>query len=417
MLEFDTHPQWPHVIKIIKKLKRAQHEAVLAGGCVRDKILGRPCKDFDIATSATPEAVKALFPNANMIGAQFGVVMIPFGPGIHFEVASFRKDGLYVDGRRPESVEYSSMEEDAHRRDFTINALFYDPIQRRIYDFVDGQADIKSRIIRSVGAAQSRFEEDYLRVARALRFSSQLQFRIEAETEAAVKSCAKGLQHVAAERKFQEVQKWLAGPGFKSTLSLFFDSPLAEELLPNLDGLKWEDVSKDTYGWLAGPEKLSAEKLLSYLYWFQYQQPSLAYDKLDQDLNHLKSSNEFKQRSLIPLAHAQLVQSPEKNLWQALVELPRERLSKETFSLVKLFLKDDPPASEKIDKHAELTRGNGAMPTPRWSAKDLLSRGMAPGPALGATLKQVYIHQLQSPTASEDELLEVAITAYRSASQ
>ncbi len=157
---------------VIERLQNAGFEAVFAGGCVRDFILGVEPKDIDIATNATPEQVEALFEKTVAVGKAFGVIRVLYDEE-EFEVATFRTDSSASDGRRPDSVSFSSMEEDAKRRDLTINALFFDPIKDKIYDFVGGQADIKARCIRFVGNAEERIEEDKLRMLRVIRFAAR----------------------------------------------------------------------------------------------------------------------------------------------------------------------------------------------------------------------------------------------------
>ena len=172
------------------KLTAAGYTAYFAGGCVRDKLLDVEPKDYDIATSATPKQVLSLFPGSNEVGAHFGVVIVKHD-GHHVEIATFRTDGSYRDGRRPESVTFSTPDEDAHRRDFTINGLFENPSTGEIIDHIGGISDIQSRVIRAIGIPADRFQEDALRLLRAVRFSTTLGFPIEPVTlEAIKKKCS-----------------------------------------------------------------------------------------------------------------------------------------------------------------------------------------------------------------------------------
>jgi poly(A) polymerase len=193
---------------IVHTLQEAHFLALFAGGWVRDFIMGKPCQDIDIATNAHPEQVMTLFPRSVAVGAQFGVVRVLL-ENHEFEVATFRSDAQYVDGRRPSHVDlHSSPEEDAKRRDFTINGMFYDPISEEIYDFVGGKEDIEKKIIRTIGAPQERFKEDRLRMIRAIRFKNTLGFSIDTETW---KSICQECHHVASavspERVWQELHK------------------------------------------------------------------------------------------------------------------------------------------------------------------------------------------------------------------
>lgn len=181
----EKHSDWKAALTILQTLVDNGHRALIAGGAVRDLLLGREANDIDIGTSATPEQVEALFEKTVMVGRQFGVSRVILQDA-DIEVATFRKDGPYKDGRKPESVQYSSEQEDAHRRDFTINGMFYDPLSKKVVDFVQGQEDLNKKIIRAIGDPQLRFEEDKLRILRAVRFHSQLNFSIEKETFVAI---------------------------------------------------------------------------------------------------------------------------------------------------------------------------------------------------------------------------------------
>ena len=162
-------------LAVAERLIAAGHRALFAGGCVRDRLLGRTPGDHDVATSATPEQVEALFPRALTVGARFGVVVVPVEGG-NVEVATFRADGRYVDGRRPEGVVFSDPPTDASRRDFTVNGLFEDPVTGEVLDYVGGRADLAARLLRAIGDPEARFREDHLRLLRAVRFAVRLGF-------------------------------------------------------------------------------------------------------------------------------------------------------------------------------------------------------------------------------------------------
>lgn len=211
-------------------LRARGYEAYLVGGCVRDRLLGRPPKDFDIATSALPDDVMRLFPGAGLVGAHFGVVLVRQGD-LQVEVATFRTDGKYTDGRRPDEVQLgATAESDALRRDFTINALFLDPQTGRIVDFTNGQQDLADRLIRAIGDPQARFAEDHLRMLRAIRFAAELDFAIEPGTMSAIQTLAPRIREVAAERIRLELERALPAGG----AALLAESDLAEALGLNL---------------------------------------------------------------------------------------------------------------------------------------------------------------------------------------
>lgn len=195
-------------VDVVERLQQAGYQAVFAGGCVRDMLIGVVPKDIDIATSATPDQVEALFEKTVAVGKSFGVIRVQYD-GEEFEVATFRKDSKESDGRRPDSVEFSSMEEDAKRRDLTINALFFDPIADKIFDFVGGQADLKARHIRFVGNPQERIDEDKLRMLRVVRFASRGGWVLGQETAAAVARNADQITQVSQERIADELTKIL----------------------------------------------------------------------------------------------------------------------------------------------------------------------------------------------------------------
>lgn len=222
---------------IIQTLRQAGHEALLAGGCVRDTLLGKPPKDYDVATSATPQQVIALFPGALTVGAHFGVVVVRRDHH-QIEVATFRTDGSYKDGRHPESVTFSTAQEDAQRRDFTVNGLFYDPIGETVIDYVNGQADLKAGVLRAIGDANQRFAEDRLRLLRAVRFATVLGFEIEAGTWAAVLSHAPRIADVSAERIRDELIKIFLHPNRLRGFDLLVESGLMKMVLPEILVLK-----------------------------------------------------------------------------------------------------------------------------------------------------------------------------------
>lgn len=222
-------------VEIVKTLQNAGFTAYFAGGWVRDFIMKHPSTDIDIATDAPPEKIRELFPRTIPVGLAFGVVIV-VESGHPFEVASFRKDLQYTGGRRPDKIEFSSAEEDASRRDFTINGLFYDPIADKIYDYVNGIEDIHKGIIRTIGVPGERFEEDRLRMIRAIRFASRFNFAIDAETQKAIQDNANTLfPAVAMERILQELNKMAKSPRFDQAIVNMHDFGLLPIIFPHLE--------------------------------------------------------------------------------------------------------------------------------------------------------------------------------------
>ncbi len=205
-------PRQPSVrddaVAIIRRLRDSRHVAYLAGGCVRDELLGLAPKDFDVATDAPPDRVRQLFSKTQAVGAAFGVILVRSGRSM-IEVATFRTDGTYSDGRHPDSITFTTAEADARRRDFTINGLFLDPIENRVIDHVGGQDDLRAKVLRAIGDPQHRFAEDYLRMLRAARFAARFGLTIEPSTEAAIRKYAPKLIEISPERIADELRAML----------------------------------------------------------------------------------------------------------------------------------------------------------------------------------------------------------------
>ncbi len=221
-------------IRVVKVLQRAGHQALFAGGCVRDQLLGRDAKDFDVATSAHPDEVLSLFPRATAVGRSFGVILV-HSEEHSTEVATFRAEADYEDGRRPGSVHFTDAQTDAGRRDFTINALFLDPVTDQLFDFVEGQSDLHHRLIRTVGDPHARFAEDHLRMLRAVRFAAALDFSVHPDTADAIQAHASSIRRISAERIQQELTRLLtesSRPG--SGLRLLHETGLLVHLLPEV---------------------------------------------------------------------------------------------------------------------------------------------------------------------------------------
>ena len=223
--------------RIVRRLREAGHEAYFAGGCVRDRLLGREAHDIDVATSARPEEVQKLFPRTVAVGAQFGVIVV-LEDGLEFQVATFRADGVYLDGRRPESVTFTTAEGDAQRRDFTVNGLFFDPVEGKILDFVGGVEDLRAGIIRCIGEPAERFREDKLRLLRGVRFAATLGFEMDPPSWIALKEMVPAIATVSAERIRDELIKIFVHPSRVLGFDLLDASGLMEILLPEVTRMK-----------------------------------------------------------------------------------------------------------------------------------------------------------------------------------
>ncbi|MBN2296700.1 MAG: CCA tRNA nucleotidyltransferase [Pirellulales bacterium] len=223
--------------QVVRELRDAGFEAYWAGGCVRDHLLGRRPKDYDVATSARPEQVRSVFGRRRTlaIGAAFGVITVLGPPRAgQIEIATFRADLDYSDGRHPDGVTFCNAEEDALRRDFTINGMFYDPIDERVIDYVDGQKDLQRGILRAIGSPQERFTEDKLRMLRAVRFTSTFGFQMDKETLAAVRRMAEQITIVSVERIAAEMRRMLTERGLVVAVWLLLETGLAKVILPEI---------------------------------------------------------------------------------------------------------------------------------------------------------------------------------------
>jgi poly(A) polymerase len=228
-------------VECVRSLQAAGFRALWAGGCVRDELLGLTPNDYDIATDARPEQVQKLFRRTVAVGAAFGVIEVigprdPSRGGEHLtvEVATFRSDGTYSDGRRPDSVVFSSPEEDAARRDFTINGMFFDPLAGQLHDYVGGRADLDAKVLRAIGDPAARFAEDKLRVLRAARMATRFGLSIDPPTKAAAQATAPQITVVSAERIADELRKLLSHPNRTAGVWLLHDLGLVPPLLPEL---------------------------------------------------------------------------------------------------------------------------------------------------------------------------------------
>ncbi len=230
-------PGYRGAVHIVQRLRDKGFQAYVVGGMPRDLLLGLRPTDYDIATDARPAQVRALFEKTIPVGVQFGVMLVCLDEQT-FEVATFRSDGEYVDGRRPVRVHFSQPAEDARRRDFTVNALMFDPIEQRLLDYVGGRRDLQARRIRTVGDPDQRFAEDYLRLIRAVRFAARLDFRIERKTLAAIRRNAPLIRRVAAERLGAEMLKTLTAPRAGQALRLLSDTGLLAHFLPEAEALR-----------------------------------------------------------------------------------------------------------------------------------------------------------------------------------
>ncbi|MFC2174053.1 CCA tRNA nucleotidyltransferase [Acidobacteriota bacterium] len=418
--------------EIIKRLREAGFASLYAGGCVRDMLLDIPCKDIDVVTDARPEQVRAVFGKTIEVGAQFGVTLVPL-QGEIFEVATFRIDGPSQDGRHPDTVTYSTDLEDAKRRDFTINGMFYDPVEEQVIDYVDGRQGIRDRIIRTIGDPLKRFHEDRLRMIRAVRFAARLGFTIDAGTAEAVKAMASQIDSVSRERVRDEIVKILtegqAGRGFR----LLKETGLLREVLPDVDAMDGVQQPPEYH-----PEGDVWQHTLKMLDLMTEPTETLALAVLFHDLGKPQT---FKVRERIRFDRhdtvgASMTRRIMKNLrfprktveW--VESLVREHLKfmnvdKMRPAKLKRFLSQDNfdehlelhrldclGSHGKLDKYEFCRRTLAEMPPeelkpPRLvTGHDLIGLGLSPGPQFSDILKAVEDAQLEGRLKTQEEALE-----------
>lgn len=402
-----TSPQREFAIEVVRKLRAAGHTALFAGGCVRDLLLGRPAKDYDVATTALPEQVRDLFGHKRTlpVGASFGVIIV-MGPreAGHVEVATFRTEGPYHDGRRPISVAFCTPEEDAQRRDFTINGMFYDPIDARVLDYVGGEADLSARVVRAIGDPHERVREDKLRMLRAVRFTATLDFALEERTAAAVREMADQLTVVSAERIAQELKKMLVDPHRRRAIELCTDVDLLAIFLPELRAESREH--EITLRMLALLESPSFELALAALLHSLPAKPTV-YDIC----RRLKLSNDESDRITWLVAHQDdLLDAPS----QTLARLKRtlaEPFRDDLINLLRVKLLATEADLRPVlfcDEYLARTPQTEINPPPLMTGDILKSIGLNPGPAFKSLLDAIRDAQLNGQISSAEQAVTLA---------
>ena len=420
-------------IEIVKRLRDRGYESYLAGGCVRDMLLNKPPQDFDITTSAKPEEIRDIFPHTIPVGAQFGVMLVIVA-GQPFEVATFRYDGPYLDGRRPIDVRYGSLREDILRRDFTINGMVFDPGEDRVIDLVGGRSDLARRTIRAIGDARERFSEDRLRMIRAVRFAAALDFTIEEKTFAAIKESAEAVTQLSWERIGDEITRILTEGGARKGFELLDTTGLLNVLLPEIEAMKGVEQSPDYH-----PEGDVFTHTLLTLGHLDSPSETLAYGCLLHDVakpvcirrlgerltfyGHMEKGAEMAVEILQRLKRSRAT-------WERVAYLVRNHLRhthapEMRLSTLKRFLGED-----GIDELLNLTRidalsANGDLqyyrfcmeklaelkqeeihPEPLLRGKDLIAMGFAPGPIFKHILQEVEEAQLGGELSTREQARE-----------
>ena len=396
MTSFEEHLQWPAIQKIQSTLKKAGFQSYIAGGAVRDLFLGRMPNDLDIATDAKPEQVDELFEKTVMVGKEFGVSRVIID-GQDIEVATFRKDGPYADGRKPESIEFSNIVEDSKRRDFTINAMFYDTDKKEIIDHVGGQNDLMKKLIKAVGEPDKRFDEDKLRILRALRFHSQLGFAIEQKTAEAIKKYSLMMHQVSMERVRDEWIKLLNGEYAVRAITRTYDLNLWS---PLFDAWKFQSDEYQKHFSLSNNDS-ETQWIIWFLIHCQESKEKLAETGL-----HWKLPKALLQKMIYcfqSLPQLRNIQNVEPVDLAIFLGKPNGRLAVEIYQrLHQGRIKEQ--FFEKL-KAAESFFEGGELPQLLVSGDDLIQYGLAPGPKIAQELKRLHRIQLLEKISNKEELL------------
>lgn len=387
-------------LEVVQTLRAAGHHALLAGGCVRDLLRGQPPEDYDVATDAPPPRVQNLFRPTRLVGAAFGVVLVK-RRDTWVEVATFRADGPYEDGRRPVHVHFCDARRDAQRRDFTINGMFLDPAGREIIDYVDGQRDLTARLVRAIGDPAERFEEDHLRILRAARFAARLGFEVEPQTLAAMRLMADRLERVAAERVREELEKMLCRAGRTHGWRLMRQAGL----LPHLwAGSAWTAAQAERVEALLDrlPERVEFELVFSLL--LHDRAPA----ELHEAARRLTLSNEQREAAAWIVERQAALDDPAR---PSLAELKR-CMAHPAFASLRMLAAarhgdapDGPAHTAALATRLASIPPDSIAPRPLVGGADLERRRVPHGPIYARILEQLYTRQLDDELRTREEAL------------
>lgn len=387
--------------QLVVDLHHAGHEAYLVGGCVRDRLLGLDPSDFDVATSATPDEVQAVFPAAMKVGAAFGVMLVRAN-GVLYEIATFRSDGTYSDGRRPDSVEFTTAEEDVARRDFTINGLLYDTAAGTVFDFVGGVEDLEQRVLRTIGDPQRRFSEDYLRVLRGVRFAARFNLEVEPRTSAALMEQAPQLVRLAPERIKEEWFKLFGTSKASVAIALLIHHGVDQVLLHDI--MQVPGVLRRHTAWQrlaeANVASMSPESALLMLIL-----STPARHNLDEMGRRLRLSRESLDRLHVQaelwdalvsersFREANFIRQIRREAWPEMLRLADATASLPERSVVAI--------QTRAARYRDSEEGRALLrPEPLLAGKDLIDWGLQPGPRFKTLLHELETEQLEQRVTS-----------------
>ena len=412
-------PAGAEALRIIDVLSDAGFHAVLAGGCVRDGLLGRRPKDYDVATDATPPAVRRLFGHRRTLafGASFGVIgVLPEHSGDEdaieddgpktgvTEVATFRSDGDYHDGRRPDAVTFGDARADAVRRDFTINGLFFDPARDdSILDYVGGHDDLRRRVVRAIGDPHQRFAEDHLRLLRAVRFATTLAFDVEPDTLRAVRDHADDLSGVSAERIGAEMRRILGDPNAPRGLSMLFDTGLSRRAWPSLNAAAIETFA-DRWSITPTNDPVAATAMM-------LADNGFGDDAVDEVTGVWRLSNAERRRIEFALQHYATIALGAETPWSTLQPIVAHPRARDAIDLATAICAADELSCAGLLRCTEALRWPESRldPSPLITGEDLRSAGMTPGPEFKAILAEVRRRQLDGELLTRREAMAWAL--------
>jgi poly(A) polymerase len=430
-----TSPMEKTAREICARLRERGHIAYFAGGCVRDMVRGLVPKDFDIATNASPEAVPKIFPRTYAVGAHFGVIVV-LENEFQFEVATFRSDDVYVDGRRPTAVHFSSPEEDAKRRDFTINGMFFDPEKNEVIDFVGGRADLEAKLVRAIGDSAQRFAEDRLRMLRAVRFATVLDYKIDKQTWDALVANAPSITEISAERIREELVRIFLSPKRVRGWDLLDETGLMRAILPEIEPMKGceqpeqfhpeGDVFRHTRLMLEMlPEKVSVPLVFSVILHDVAKPVTATLDETGRiRFNaHDRIGAEMTEKIMerLRFSRAEIDATVEmvrqhmvfKDVPQMRVAKLKRFMARPTFEEeLELHRVDCASSHRMMDNYEFLLQkreefaNEPIIPPPLVRGEDLIVLGLKPGPKFGEILEAVETRQLEGELRTREEALD-----------
>lgn len=424
LLVLDDSKQREFAIQVVMQLRKAGYQALWAGGCVRDLLLEKTPKDYDVATDALPDQVRQVFGRHKTlaIGEAFGVIAVIGSKGIGpIEIATFRSDAEYSDGRHPDSVKFSDPKEDAQRRDFTINGLFYDPIDERVIDYVDGQVDLEKKLIRAIGNPHDRFSEDKLRMLRAVRFGATYGFRIDDATKDAIREHASELNVVSSERIAAETRRMFAHSNRKLAAELLIETDLFDKLFSEGDLFGQVDVDSI----LRLIDGLSTERfepafavICLQILRFEFSGASKEQRRaLKRWLNEWKLTNDESQLIVWLLDSYSEVINASVETWPQVQRILIEPNVSELIAFSKAIVNGAAGASSESGKamsgvdfcEAKLRLPIAELnPEPLLTGDDLMANGMRPGPNFKSILDRVRDEQLMGRLKSFEAAINLA---------